>query len=269
MNDDPTKPAAPTINAVTRAIVLLRALNRQPVSTIDVLFRQTGIPKPSIVRLLRTFEAEGLVRHAPQYGAYVLTSGVDDLACGYHSEPRIVEAVAPVADALTAEIKWPVAVGVLDTDALVVRYSTIPLSPLSLLHSSIGMRLSLVSRAIGKAYLAFCEPDEQAALVSLITESNHPEDAVARDPSFVRAMLGEVRTRGYALREPGVRPVSQTIAVPIFEKGRVVAAIGMTWFSSVFPAETVVERFLPQLQSAAKEVGIRLTALERNAPQRA
>ena len=150
MNDDPTKPAAPTINAVTRAIVLLRALNRQPVSTIDVLFRQTGIPKPSIVRLLRTFEAEGLVRHAPQYGAYVLTSGVDDLACGYHSEPRIVEAVAPVADALTAEIKWPVAVGVLDTDALVVRYSTIPLSPLSLLHSSIGMRLSLVNMRTGR-----------------------------------------------------------------------------------------------------------------------
>ncbi len=258
------RPSIPsTINAVARAIDLLRALNRQPVSTIEMLFRGTGIPKPSIVRLLRTFEAEGLVRRAPQYGAYVLTSGVDDLACGFHSAPRVVEAVGPVADALTAEIKWPVAVALLDFDAVVVRYSTIPTSPLSLRHSSIGMRLSMVSRALGKAYLAFCEPDEQAALLSLVAQSNQPEDALARDRSFALSLLAKVRALGYALREPGVRPVSQTIALPIFERGRVVASIGLTWFSSVHTVETVVERFLPRLRSAADESGARLMALER------
>ena len=254
-------PKAPVIHAVSRAISLLRALNRQPVSTVDALYQLTRIPKPSIVRLLRTFEAEGLVQHAAQYGAYVLTSGVADLACGFHGEPRILQAVAPLVDALTMAIKWPVAVGVLDTDAVVVRHSTIPLSPLSFLHSSIGMRLSLVSRALGRAYLAFCSPEEQAVLLALIARSSRPEDALARQPEFVKAMLAEVRARGYALRDPSIRPVSQTIAVPIFEGGHVAATLGMTWFTAVHGTPFIVERYLAQLRGAADEAGERLMAL--------
>ena len=42
---------------------------------------------------------------------------------------------------------------VLENNAMVVRYSTIPLSPLAMRHSTINVRLSLVSRAIGRAYL--------------------------------------------------------------------------------------------------------------------
>lgn len=255
-------PRGPVIHAVSRAIALLRALNRQAVSSVDMLHRHTGIPKPSIVRLLRTFEAEGLVQKTRQYGAYVLTSGVGGLACGYHGEPRVVEAAAAVADALTVEIKWPVAVGVLDADAVVVRYSTIPLSPLSFLHSSIGMRLSLVSRAMGRAYLAFCDPAEQSALLALAARSALPEDEAAKRSDVMRAVLTEVRARGYALRDPGVRPVSQTIAVPIFEDGQVAATLGMTWFSSVHTVKVVVERHLPQLRLAADQVGLRLAELK-------
>ena len=250
----------PVINAVSRAVALLRALNRQPVSSVEALYQQTRIPKPSIVRLLRTFEAEGLVQHAAQYGAYVLTSGIADLACGYHGEPRVLEAMAPVADALTMAIKWPVAVGVLDVDAVVVRHSTIPLSPLSFLHSSIGMRLSLVSRALGRAYLAFYGEEEQGALLSLLARSNQSEDAIARQPALVAPMLAEVRARGYALRDPSVRPISQTIAVPIFEGDHVAATLGMTWFTSVHSAEVVVERYFGQLRTAADEAGARLQA---------
>ena len=91
----------PPVQAVVRAIELLQALNRQPVSTVDALHRQTGFPKPSIVRLLQTLESKGLVRHAPQPGAYYLTSGVATLSSGYHSEPRVVEAAAQPMDALT------------------------------------------------------------------------------------------------------------------------------------------------------------------------
>ena len=254
---------APVIHAVSRAIALLRALNRQPVSTVEALYQQTCIPKPSIVRLLRTFEAEGLVQHAAQYGAYVLTSGVADLTCGFHGEPRILQAVAPVVDALTMAIKWPLAVGVLDTDAVVVRHSTIPLSPLSFLHSSIGMRLSLVSRALGRAYLAFCSAEEQAVLLALVARSSQPEDTLARQPESVMAMLAEVRARGYALRDPSIRPVSQTIAVPIFDGGHVAATMGLTWFTGVHSAQTVVERYLSQLRGAADEAGERLVALRQ------
>ena len=247
-------PSFPPVRAVVRTIELLQALNRQPVSTLNVLYEQTGIPRPSIVRLLETLASKGLVRHAPQYGAYYLTSLVNTLSGGYHSEPRIVEAARPRLDALTEEIKWPVAIAVFDTDAMVVRYSTIPNSPLSLLHSTINMRLSLVSRAIGRAYLAFCEPYEQDTILRLLQQSTSPEDAVVQNMPAVQRMIEQTRRQGYALRDPSVRPVSGTIAVPVFDGQHVVASFGMTWFASAFNNDEAVERYLEQLQSVAQAI---------------
>lgn len=252
----------PPVRAVERAIELLQCLNRQPISTLDQLHRQTGLPKPSLVRLLQTLVSKGLVNHAPQSGAYYLTSAVHTLSCGYHSEPRIIEAAAPVADAMTAKHKWPVAVAVFDTDAVVVRYSTIAQSPLSLLHSSIGMRLSLVSRSLGRAYLAFCPPDEQRALLTLVAQSGNDEDRAAGDLEAIRATLAETRARGYALRNPAVRPVSNTLALPVYENGHVVASFGLTWFASALSLQDAVGTFLPAMQEAAERIGERLAQLD-------
>lgn len=255
-----------TVRAVERAIDLLQSLNRQPVSTLDVLHRQTGLPKPSLVRLLQTLIAKGLVRHAPQYGAYYVTSAVHTLSCGYHSEPRLVEAAARVADALTLVHKWPVALAVFDADAVVIRYSTIAQSPLSLLHSSLNMRLSLVSRALGRAYLAFCPLDEQKLLLQVVAQSGMPEDQIASGAAAsLHRELKATRLRGYALRDPAVRPVSNTLALPIFERGHVVASLGMTWFSSALPVEMAVSGLLPHLQAATRQVTERLDAMGETA----
>jgi IclR family mhp operon transcriptional activator len=252
----------PPVRAVERAIELLQCLNRQPVSTLDVLHRQTGLPKPSLVRLLQTLVSKGLVKHAPQSGAYYLTSGVRTLSCGYHSEPRIIEAAATVADAMTLQFKWPVAVAVFDADAVVVRYSTIAQSPLSLLHSSLNMRLSLVSRALGRAYLAFCSADEQTALLSLLAHSTADEDRESADQATVGLMLAETRQRGYALRHPQVRPVSNTLAVPIFENQRVIASFGITWFSSALSTQEAVTKLFPAMQAGSASITEALAMLQ-------
>lgn len=240
------------VNVVLRALQILRALNKQPVSTVDALHKHTAIPKPTIVRLLQTLEADGLVRRAPQYGAYYLTSEVTALASGYHSEPRIVEACTAPCDAMTQELRWPVTVAVHDGDAMVVRYSTIPHSPLSFFHSTINMRLSLVDQALGRAYLAFCGPTEQEALLELLARSSR--ESIAGREDQIRRNLAEVRERGYALRDPSIRPESSTIAVPIFESSRVVATVGLTWFTSTLNVQQAVERFLPRLQQASSDI---------------
>ena len=174
------------------------------------------------------------------------------LASGYHSEPRIVEASSAVCEALTQDLKWPVSVAVHDGDAMIVRYSTIPHSPLSFFHSTINMRLSMVTQALGRAYLAFCGPTEQQALIELLARSS--SEPIAGHEAEIRRMLAEVRERGYALRDPRVRPESSTIAVPIFEGPRVVATIGLTWFSSALDVEQAVARFLAPLKQASADI---------------
>lgn len=243
-------------------------MNERPVTSVNWLHMQLGLPRPSIVRLLQTLEAEGYVTHAPQRGAYLLTSKVQQLSSGFHGEPRVVETVAPLLDALTEEIKWPAAIAVPEFDAVVVRYSTIPSSPLALLHSTMGMRLSLVSRALGRAYLAFCEPDVREALISLAAKSGSDEDQPARqNRRTLDDTLELVRRQGYALRAPAVRPVSRSLAVPIFDANRVVAAAGITWFSSTMGNSEAVERYMPLLQEVARKVRETLSRGARTASE--
>ena len=253
--------ASSAIRSVTRAIDLLQALNRQPVSSVDDLHVQTGIPKPSIVRLLRTFVMKGLVCHAPQHGAYYLTSQVQSLSVGYHSEPRIVEAAAPLLDAMTRRVKWPMAVAVPDNNAVIIRYSTVPLSPLSLLHSSINMRLSLVTRALGRAFLAFCDDDEREHILNALRASAEPEDSPAQNIETIRQVLAKIRVSGYAMRHPEFRPVSNTLAVPIFDGPRVVATVGLTFISSALKPEQAVKDHLDEVKDIAVKIAGHLAAL--------
>ena len=257
----------PPVNSVVRALDLLEALNQRPISTVDELYNATRIPKPSIVRLLQTLERRGLVRHAKQHGAYFLTSQVRALSSGYHSEPRLIEASATLLDDLTRKLKWPLAIAIPDSDAMVIRYSTIPLSPLSLHHSSLGMRLSMVSRALGRAYLAFCDSDEQETLIKLLRKSRAPEDAVALDESTLRSLLKEVQDCGLATRDPRVRAVSNTVAVPVYEQSRVVASIGLTFFSSAMEPDEAIKKFRSEMFGLSASISQRLETLSGRPPE--
>ncbi len=248
----------PPVEAVVRAVQLLECLNRQPVTSIAQLHQQTEIPKPSLIRLLQTFEGLGYVRRAPKAGGYLLTSKVRMLASGYHSEPRLVEAVAPLLDALTEAIKWPAALVIPHQGAAVICYSTIPKSPLALLHSSIDMRLSLFTRALGRAYLAFCEDEEREALISMADVADNPENIAVQNRRSLDATLELIRRQGYALRDPKVRPVSKTLAVPVFDAQRVVGSIGVTWFTSTMSDAEAVKRYLGLLQEVAASARLAL-----------
>jgi IclR family mhp operon transcriptional activator len=241
----------PPVEAVVRTLRLLESLNRYPVASIAQLHQQTGIPKPSLVRLLQTLEGLGYVRRAPKPGGYHLTSRVRALASGFHSEPRIVEVLAPMLDALTVAHKWPVALAIPDQGAAVIRYSTTPRSPLALLHSTIDMRLGLMTRALGRAYLAFCGDEEREALIREAVASGNPESTPARDRKSLDATLELIRRQGYALRDPKVRPVSKTLAVPVFDANRVVCAIGITWFASTMDDKEAISRYLGALREVA------------------
>jgi IclR family mhp operon transcriptional activator len=249
----------PPVEAVVRAMQLLECLNRHPVTSLAQLHRQTGIPKPSLVRLLQTLEGLGYVRHAPKPGGYLLTSKVRVLASGYHSEPRVVEIVAPLLDALTEKIKWPAALSMPDDGAAVICYTTTPNSPLALLHSTIGMRLSLLTRALGRAYLAFCEAEEREVLIAMADVAENPENIAARNRREVDSSLELIRRQGYALRDPKVRPVSNTLAIPVFDAHRAVGAIGITWFASTMGADEAVKRYLGLLQEVAAQVKLALS----------
>jgi IclR family transcriptional regulator, mhp operon transcriptional activator len=252
----------PPVQSVRRALTLLSELNRQRVTSIAELHQRTGLPKPTIVRLLETLVAEGFVASDSRVGGYQVTSKVAALSSGFHGTPMVIEAARPWAIDLTRRLKWPLAVAVLQENAVVVRFSTIPDSPVSPFHATINMRLSLISRALGRAYLAYCPPEERRLLVRMLSASVNAEDRPENVVRAVRHLVRATRSRGFAERDPNVEPRnSGTIAVPIMANTVVLATLGLTYFRSAVRRSTVVDTLVPALKEACSQIERSIQAL--------
>ncbi|WP_305096757.1 helix-turn-helix domain-containing protein [Croceibacterium aestuarii] len=247
-----------SIRSVERAIDVLRALNRRPFSTLHDLHCDTGLPKPSLVRLLRTLEAKGLATRSSTYGAYRLLGSVKSLSSGFHHEPRIVEVAEIPMIEFTRREGWPLSLALFDLDAMVVRACTIRFTAMSLEHAALERRLSLLSHAMGRAYLAHSARHEQEILLSILRRNQQSGVEPPMDDEAVSAMIARVRECGYAFRDPLCNPRSSTIAVPVFENGSVLATLGFTWISAAMTPRQAAERYVPGLTGLAREISAQL-----------
>ena len=238
----------------------LEALNRSPISTLGELHKQTGIPKSSLVRLLRALESEGLVAQSSSYSAYRLLGQVTSLSSGFSKQPPIIDIAEEAMIAFTKREGWPLSLGLFEKDAIVVRASTIPYTCLAPVQSSLEVRLSLVGHAHGQLHLAHLPTGEQKRLLEAARRSSEPENAASRDLRVMKQSLIQVRERGYALRNRIFHPQSSTLAVAIFEHGQVAASLGLTWLSAAMPLQDVLENYLPQMAAMSALVTRELEA---------
>lgn len=245
----------PPVQSVQRALSLLSELNKQRVTTLAELHRRTGLPKPTIVRLLETLMAEGFVSSDDRLGGYQVTSRVATLSSGFYGAPLVIEAARPWAIGLTRMLKWPVSVAVLETDAVVVSFSTIPDSPVSPFHATINMRLSLIAHGLGRAYLAYCSKTERELLLRMLSVSRLPEDRPKPPAKTVAHIVKTARSRGFAQRDPNVEPRnSDTVAVPIMAQRGVLATLGLTYFRSAVTRTALLDTLVPALKQARAQI---------------
>jgi IclR family mhp operon transcriptional activator len=250
------------VESVRRTFALLEELNRQRITSVQHLHAVTGLPKSTIVRLLETLCILGYVTNDPRQGGYQITSGVRSLSAGFHGDPLVVEAARPWAIEFTRQFKLPIGIAVYDRDSMVVRFSTTLDSPMSPFHATINMRLPVLTRAMGRAYLAFCPADEREYILEILASSDHPEDQVARCPEDVLDIITRVRRNGFAERSPAVEPrSSNTLSVPIMLEGNVLATIGLSYFNSSMPKAKAIAAYVPPLMDLARNIESSVAAL--------
>jgi IclR family transcriptional regulator, mhp operon transcriptional activator len=250
------------VESVRRTFALLEELNRQRITSVQHLHAVTGLPKSTIVRLLETLCILGYVTNDPRQGGYQVTSGVRSLSSGFHGDPLVVEAARPWAIEFTRQFKLPIGIAVFNQDAMVVRFSTTLDSPMSPFHATINMKLPMLTRAMGRAYMAFCSAAERAYILDVLASSSHPEDQAARNPEDVLDIIGRVRRNGFAERSPAVEPKSSdTFSVPILLDGRVLATIGLSYFRSSMPKTKAISAYVPPLIDLGKNIESSVLAL--------
>src|SRR5258708_19900068 len=142
-----------TVEAASRTLLLLEELNRHRVTSIDSLHKATGLPKSTVVRLMKSLCAMGYAANDRRQGGYAVASRVKSLSNGFHGDPLVVEAARPWAIAFTRQYHWPIAIAVLEKSSVVVRFSPIPDSPVSPSHATLTTRLTLLPPPLRRPYL--------------------------------------------------------------------------------------------------------------------
>jgi len=243
------------LRSVEKTLRVLEAMNRRSSCRIIDLHDATGLAPPTIVRIMETLVHFGYARQMSRLGGYCLTEKVHGLSAGFHGLPKLFDEAKSMADGLTQELLWPTSIATFDVDAMVVRYSTIPSSPVSHKQSTINHRLSMLGRAHGRAYLAFCTEEEREQIYDILVRCGKYVGTARALSDEMEPLLGRIRRRGIARRELSLEPETGTLAVPLWDGSKLVATLGATFFKkSVRDPSRIASR----LKDSSSRSGARL-----------
>lgn len=234
-----------------RAFDVLRLVNEQQGLTLHDIHVVSGLPKPTVFRILQTLKREGYVEPDGVRGVFHVSRKALELSSGYTERTLIVKVAAPIALATTRKIiKWPLAIGTLDRGAIVVRYSSMPYSPLGVANSTLGHRHDLLESAMGRAYLIACGPAERHNL-ALLLQDDSPQ--LAADIQLKLDAVLASSHLGYGLRLARNKGDSATLAIAIRYGDDVPAVLSLTTFGNVMKA-SFITKMLPILRSTAARI---------------
>lgn len=248
------------MTASDRLLTIIRSFNEIGSCTVLELHRETRIPRTAIYRAVETLRAHGYVQRVPNDNHYRLTSRIRQLSAGFRDHDWIAEAAAPTLEKLQRQLVWPASLSTIDNDRMIIRETTRYRSPFVFDAGGVGVTLPVLGSAIGLAYLAFCNPSARRIALKLLRASTDPADAVARDERATEQLLRTTRRRGYGYRSGGAGPNTSAIATPVMGEDGAIAALGMSFATSVVKQQQAVAEFLPALRTASLEISKYLAA---------
>ncbi|MBU8876282.1 helix-turn-helix domain-containing protein [Reyranella sp. MMS21-HV4-11] len=239
------------IEPIRRSFSILEALSRRPHGTIAVLAEETGLPRPTVARLLNTLVELGYATQVSRLMGYRLTDRVLGLAQGIRFIDHFVDVAAPHMHRFTQEHGWPLYLGSISHRAITIRYSTAAESPLSFERTALQRRSPILSGALGRAWLAFSTEEERRAIL---------RDLGVRYDAKLAAAFARIRRDGYAfavLPRPGRL---QGIAVAIRKNDRVMGCISMRFVRSAMNEAEAGARFGAPLNALARAIATDATS---------
>lgn len=236
------------IEPVRRSFAVLEALSRRRTSTLSVLVEETGLPRPTVVRLLHTLAGLGYAQRVSRQQGYRLTDRVLGLSGSIRFVDHLVDAAIPHMSRFTSEHGWPLYLATLSYGAITIRHSTAPESPMSFEAAGLNTRRSVLVSALGRAWLAFCLEEERRAILRDIG------GLAPRQEAALRTALDRVRRVGCAFTAPPRPTRIHGMAVPIHIGERMLGSLSMRFPRSAMTEDEAAQRFGRRLATLARAI---------------
>lgn len=238
IEDETSQGPSYLVPPVTRAFKLLRHIAaggrcRNAAATA----RELGINRTTLIRLLHTLEAEGIIESNDDGASWQLGVGMISLAAEALKSRDVTRIAQPIMARLAAQLNLSVHLGVLDGRDVVYLLRETPNSHL-ISNIREGSRLPAHATTIGRILLAHM-PDRQ--LLDLYRDAEL-EAHTAKTPTSVTQLIAQVvddRSHGVAWSKGNFEPGIGSCAAAIFDhRGHPVAGINVTGPENQFSADS-------------------------------
>ncbi|MCK0139911.1 helix-turn-helix domain-containing protein [Aliiroseovarius sp. F47248L] len=247
--------------SIERGLTVLEVVHTSGASSLAFLAAQTGLAKPTLLRICATLENRRWLIRRSSDGCYQLGSafphayGMPDLV------DRLVavgkEEIVRLSEQTGLGVDLAAAIGegrteIVDTTRVFKKHGVYP--------DAVGFRPSPILSALGSAYISALSPSARAqALRELVDRLPREDTAVL--PQLLQ-VIRNITEQGYAARAQGhwgraveYGELPSAIAVPILAGREPVGAINLVWNAGDRSVEDVAKDHLARLQSAAKTIG--------------
>jgi DNA-binding IclR family transcriptional regulator len=211
--------------SVHRALDILELLADAPAAVgLTEIARRAGGPKATVHRLLATLQTRGYVVQDSRSGAYSAGVRCFELGSSWVQNLDLRTAAAPVLADLNSRTQETVHLAIYDEGEVVYVDKLESPHPV-VARSYVGRRCPAFCVATGRTLLAFQPHREIAQVLGRPLPVFTPRTIT--DLAELRALLDEVRERGYAVNHESYREGVGGVAAPIRDHtGAVVAAVG-------------------------------------------
>lgn len=255
---EPQKPVREStggVQSLQRAFVLLEGLaDAGGEASLSELAGNTGLPAPTIHRLIRTLVDLGYVRQNTNR-RYALGSRL--IRLGENASRQFGTWARPYLDELVDATGETANLAVLERDE-VVYVAQVPSRHSMRMFTEVGRRLLPHGTGVGKAMLSQVPADDVRALLRRTGMAAYTPHTITDPEEFVGHLAG-IAERGYALDESEQELGVRCIAVPL-TGGPVPAAVSISGPEGRLTSE-VAERLAPVVVTIGARLSRRLADL--------
>jgi IclR family pca regulon transcriptional regulator len=247
------------VEALAKGLRLLSFFSAErPALSVKDLVSLSRIPMPTVFRLVATLEQEGYLERTVD-GRVRPGTGV--LALGFSALQGldVVQTSSATMRELAAATGETVNLGVLYNDQ-VLFVARIPRSN-NILAADIrvGSTVPAVFSSIGKVILAHMSEEELSSCIGEGSFRGTWGPRAVRTMDALLAQLAAARRDGYLVQRDEAIPGLSSIAAPISQSGgTVAAAINVAVPSAEYSSRHLVDRLLPPLLAASREISRRM-----------
>lgn len=250
------------IRSLSRGIAVLQAVNRGRSLTMMEISRVSQVPYPTACRLVQTLLHEGLIEREPDRKQYRPTALVRTLAHGFQGDANLTRLAREHIVRLTRDVEWPITLTTRVGHSMVIQDSTHSLTTLTFNSYFPGYAMPMLEAAAGIVTLSYLPREERQQLFDSMKRLPGHVSSPVLELFLKEQFAADVREQGYAVRlfnqfteNPGK---TSSIAVPIFDSGKIIGALTLAFFASAVKCESATDEFFPKMQATSRAIAYAL-----------